>query len=56
MGDDIEIHFRGGVPKEWHSGTFSIDGDLITVTATDGRLHSLTKDVRFMPIADMRRR
>ena len=37
MGDDIEIHFRGGIPKEWHSGTFSIDGDLITVTATDGR-------------------
>jgi hypothetical protein len=36
MGDDIEIHFRGGVPKEWHSGTFSIDGDLITATATDG--------------------
>ncbi|MGA7084086.1 MAG: hypothetical protein WB005_13045 [Pseudolabrys sp.] len=40
MGDDIEIHFRGGVPKEWHSGTFSIDGDLITVTATDGRKKS----------------
>jgi hypothetical protein len=40
MGDDIEIHFRGGIPKEWHSGTFSIDGDLITVTATDGRKKS----------------
>ncbi|MGA7099813.1 MAG: hypothetical protein WB019_06015 [Pseudolabrys sp.] len=39
-GDDIEIHFRGGIPKEWHSGTFSIDSDLITVTATDGRKKS----------------
>ena len=37
MGDDIEIHFRGGKPKKWHSGTFAIHGDLITVTSPDGR-------------------
>ena len=43
MGDDIEIHFRGGVPKEWHSGTFSIDGDLITATATEGEISKINR-------------
>jgi len=37
MGDDIEIQFRGGTPKKWHSGSMKIDDGLITVTARDGR-------------------
>ena len=40
MGDDIEIQFRGGNPKKWHSGTMRIEGDLLTVTARDGRTMS----------------
>ena len=40
MGDDIEIQFRGGTPKKWHSGTMKIDDGLITVTARDGRTKS----------------
>ena len=40
MGDNIEIQFRGGTPKKWHSGTMKIDDGLITVTARDGRTKS----------------
>ena len=40
MGDDIEIKFRGGTPKKWHSGTMKIDDGLIMVTARDGRTKS----------------
>jgi hypothetical protein len=25
MGDDIEIKFRGGNPKKWHSGKMNIE-------------------------------
>jgi hypothetical protein len=39
-GRRTEIQFRGGNPKEWHSGTFATDGDLITVTAPDDRKKS----------------
>ena len=40
MSDEIEIQFRGGNPKKWHSGTVRIEGSLITVTARDGRTKS----------------
>jgi hypothetical protein len=40
MGDDIEIGFRGGNPKRWHSGTIRIEDGLLTVTAPDGRTKS----------------
>jgi hypothetical protein len=30
MGDDIEIEFRGGNPKRWHSGKMNIEGGLST--------------------------
>jgi hypothetical protein len=40
MGDGIEIQFRGGTPKKWHSGTMKIDDGLVTVTAPDGRTKS----------------
>ena len=40
MGDKIEIQFRGGNPKKWHSGTMKIDDGLITVTTCDGRTKS----------------
>jgi hypothetical protein len=40
MGDDIEIEFRGGNPKKWHSGTMRIEDGLLTVTAPDGRTKS----------------
>lgn len=40
MGNDIDIQFRGGKPKKWHSGTMRIDDGLITVTARDGRTKS----------------
>ena len=40
MSNDIEIQFRGGNPKKWHSGTVRIEGSLITVTARDGRTKS----------------
>jgi hypothetical protein len=36
MGDDIEIQFRGGNPKKWHSGKMRIEDGLVTVTAPDG--------------------
>lgn len=40
MGDDIEIQFRGGNPKKWHSGKMRIEDGLVTVTAPDGRTKS----------------
>ncbi len=40
MGDDIEIKFRGGNPKKWHSGNMKIEDGLVTVTAPDGRTRS----------------
>ena len=40
MGDDIEIEFRGGNPKKWHSGKVRIEGGRVTVTAPDGRTKS----------------
>jgi hypothetical protein len=40
MGDDIEIQFRGGNPKKWHSGKMRIEDGLVTVTAQDGRTKS----------------
>ncbi len=40
MGNDIEIQFRGGKPKKWHSGTMRIEDGLITVIARDGRTKS----------------
>jgi hypothetical protein len=40
MGDDIEIQFRGGKPKKWHSGKMRIEDGLVTVTAPDGRTKS----------------
>lgn len=40
MADDIEIQFRGGNPKRWHSGKVRIENGLITVTARDGRTKS----------------
>lgn len=40
MGDDIEIQFRGGNPKKWHSGKMRIEDGLVTVTALDGRTKS----------------
>ena len=40
MGDDIEIQFRGGKPKKWHSGSMRIADGLLTVTARDGRTKS----------------
>jgi len=38
--ENIEIQFRGGNPKRWHSGTMRIEGGLLTVTAPDGRTKS----------------
>ncbi len=32
MGDDIEIQFRGGNPKKWHSGKMRIEGGRVTVS------------------------
>jgi hypothetical protein len=40
MDDDIEIQFRGGNPKKWHSGKMRIEGGRVTVTAPDGRTRS----------------
>ena len=40
MGDDIEIHLRGGKPKKWHSGKTRIEDGPVTVTAPDGRTKS----------------
>ena len=40
MGHDIEIQFRGGTPKKWHSGKMNIEDGLVTVTAPDGRTKS----------------
>jgi hypothetical protein len=30
MDDDIEIQFRGGNPKKWHSGKMRIEGGRVT--------------------------
>jgi hypothetical protein len=30
MGDDLEIQFRGGNPKKWHSGKMNIEKFLIS--------------------------
>jgi hypothetical protein len=33
MGDNIEIQFRGGNPKKWHSGKMRIqDADCLQLT------------------------
>lgn len=40
MDDDIEIQFRGGNPKKWHSGKMNIEDGLLTVTAPDGSTKS----------------
>jgi hypothetical protein len=36
MGDDIEIQFRGGNPKKWHSGKMRIqDADCAAIDQAD---------------------
>ena len=40
MTDDIEIRFRGGEPKRWHSGKMRIEEGVVMVTAPDSRSKS----------------